>query len=233
MGLPRPCCGWRGRLEHGMGRPASLAALFRLSRGQGRLSWSLSLLNETKAEPKARGGGGPAEAPSRRSYLLPGGLWVTTLQDESLCDSVCPRLAPASQRVTGAHVPRRLLRGRSAPACPVAMSRRGPEGPGPDRTVEHGEGVGQACCRVCSVDPRLGLQAQAEPARMPSPAWPSQAVFPEVGDSRTLSPGPAPGATDPQADQTCVSSGAERNRNCGLPVGKTYLELNEWPVPPL
>lgn len=82
-----------------------------------------------------------------------------------------------------------LPSGSPGPTCPVVSSEAGAhlpalwpchEGaqkvPVQIRTVEHGEGVGQACCRVCSVDPRLGLQAQAEPVRMPSPARPSQAV---------------------------------------------------------
>lgn len=56
------------------------------------------------------------------------GLWVTTLQGESLCDSVPNwHLLPK-----GSPGPCRLLQGQSAPACPVAMSQRGPEGPGPD-----------------------------------------------------------------------------------------------------
>ena len=60
---------------------------------------------------------------------MTGGLWVTTLQDKSLCDSVCPKLASASQRVS------RALSSSLRPECtclPRAHVTKGPEGPSPD-----------------------------------------------------------------------------------------------------
>lgn len=72
--------------------------------------------------------------------------------------------------------------------------------------------------------PRLNLRGHL--------AWPSQAVFLDMGESHILSPGPADlGPQTRSADQTCVSQ-AQRIQNCSLQWGKN-LPGTERPVAPL
>lgn len=99
------------------------------------------------------------------------------------------------------------------------------------RTVEYdmgrglGEPAGGSAPSTLNLDskPRLNLRGHL--------AWPSQAVFPDMGESHILSPGLAPGATDPPADQTCVSSGHRESRTAAC--SGENLPGTERPVAPL
>lgn len=78
-----------------------------------------------------------------------------------------------------------------------------------------GEPAGGSAPSTLSLDskPRLNLRGHL--------AWPSQAVFPDMGESHILRPGAGTWGHRPAADQTCVSSGAE-NPELQLAVGKAW-----------